>query len=157
MAAEFIRHITLQTGHSRDCYASEISADALKFCHDLIHQCLATDGEKVAIRNFDGYYLTCGNVGGRTLLGSVWHGVNDSTPLVNFAVATKSRNSAIAWRKLHNYSTINPQTNINAIPPVPWLAASLEPGAVMYPDAMHWLGDFERCLAWAWVTYDVNA
>ena len=31
----------------------------------------------------------------------------------------------------------------------PWLAVLLMPGAVVAPDASAWIGDFQRCLAWA--------
>lgn len=32
---------------------------------------------------------------------------------------------------------------------VPWLAVILLPGIIAHPDAAAWLGDFERCYAWA--------
>lgn len=147
----FIRHITLQTGHARDSFAGEVSQDALLLCKNLINKCLDRDGEKVAIPNFDGFYLAAGNVGGRTLLGSVWYGIKQPVPLINFAIATKSRNAAIAWRELHNHSTILPVTDAKNVPPVPWVAVSIEPDAAYYSDAIEWLGDFERCLAWAWI------
>lgn len=36
-------------------------------------------------------------------------------------------------------------------PGEPWCAVRLEPGIALYPETAHWLGDFERCLAWAWL------
>ena len=33
-------------------------------------------------------------------------------------------------------------------PSAPWLAVVLLPGIATDTDAAHWLGDFERCLAW---------
>lgn len=149
----FIRHITLQTNHVRDSLAGEVSAEALATCQTLIKKCLANDAARIAIPGFNQFYLTCGQVGGRTLLGSVWHGLTDPVPLINFAVATRSRNSAIAWREMHAHATIRPFTDSGNVPPVPWIAVSIEPDLIFYPDAAEWLGDFERCLAWAWLGY----
>lgn len=151
--AAFISHITLQTGHARDSFAGEVSPDVLALCRRLIADCLAMDGAKIPIPNFPGFYLTAGDVGGRTLLGSVWYGIKNPVPLINFAVATRSRNAAIAWREMHKFATLPSKTDIDEVPPVPWIAVSFEPDMMFYPDAARWLGDFERCLAWAWVDY----
>ena len=42
-------------------------------------------------------------------------------------------------------------TDQHRSPEPPWVAAALEPSATHYRDAMAWLGDFERCLGWAWL------
>jgi hypothetical protein len=34
---------------------------------------------------------------------------------------------------------------------LPWLAIVLLPGSAFYPQHMNWLGEFERCLAWAFL------
>jgi hypothetical protein len=34
---------------------------------------------------------------------------------------------------------------------LPWCAVILTPNAARQIDQMDWLGDFERCLAWAWL------
>jgi hypothetical protein len=36
-------------------------------------------------------------------------------------------------------------------PQTPWCAAKLMPGLSAYPAAAMWLGDMERCVAWAWI------
>lgn len=37
-------------------------------------------------------------------------------------------------------------------PESPWCAVALLPALAGDIQAAHWLGDFERCLAWAWIT-----
>ena len=36
-------------------------------------------------------------------------------------------------------------------PEPPWCAVEIHPALALYPAAAEWLGDFERCVAWAWV------
>lgn len=145
----FIKHITLQTGHSRNSGKSEISPEALALRTDLLTQCLLNQEQPIAIPNVEGYYLKAGNIGGKALFGSVWQG---ERPLITFVVATKSRNAAKLWHELHRHSTVTPVTDIDTTPPVPFIAVSLQVTADN--ESMGWLGDFERCLAWAWVSYE---
>ena len=37
-------------------------------------------------------------------------------------------------------------------PQEPWLAALVYPSAVGYRGDLGWMGDFEACVAWAWIT-----
>lgn len=39
-----------------------------------------------------------------------------------------------------------------AEPTAPWCAVALHPALMTDVAAARWLGDFERCLAWAWIT-----
>lgn len=147
----YIRHITLQTAHSRNIEKSEISAESIEFCTDLITSCLLNPNEKVSIKNFDGYYFSAGNTGGKSLFGTVWYG---ELPLVTFVVAKKSRNAAKVWQELHRNVTLEAKTDVKDVPSVPFIAVSVQVTANLVPDAMSWLGDFERCIAWAWMDYE---
>ena len=152
---DYIRHITLQSGHSRDSYAGEVRSDIIALCQVMIEECLATDGRRIEFPSdmgLDGYSLMCGKFGGSALTGSVWFGKSEPVPLVNFAIAVKSRSGAALWRAMHEHASIKPATDPARCPPEPWLAVSLEPDLADYADALAWLGDFERCLAWAWVS-----
>jgi hypothetical protein len=74
-------------------------------------------------------------------------------PVITIGIAAKSRCSAKLWQMLHNHAMpgIPVKTDINAPPSAPWCAARIEGGLAHYPGAAAWLGDFERCLAWAWI------
>lgn len=36
-------------------------------------------------------------------------------------------------------------------PPAPWLLAMLHMPIMQHPEMIGWLGDLERCIAWAWI------
>jgi hypothetical protein len=154
MTPRFIRHITLQSGHVRDSFAGEVKTDALVFCQHLIDQCLERDGQRIPITlpGTEDYSLLAGRAPGRSLVGSVWHCDEAPVALVNFAVAVKSRPGSRIWRRLHEFSTVPAATDSDRCPTEPWIAVSLEPDIVNHADALEWLGDFERCLAWAWIS-----
>lgn len=152
MSEKYINHITLQSAHSRDSFAREVSRATLEACKKLIEKCLASN-EIVEIAEYPGFYLLCNQFGGRVLSGSIWYGTKKPIALANFAIAIKSKNSKKSWAALHKFSTLTPATDSGKPPSVPWIAVSIVPEAAAYPDAMQWFGDFERCLAWAWVTH----
>ncbi len=55
------------------------------------------------------------------------------------------------WQALHRQPATPLMTTADEVPSAPFCAVRLEAGAVYFPDAMDWLGDFERSLAWAWL------
>jgi hypothetical protein len=144
---QFIRHITLTTGHVRDSFADEISPEAIQVCGDLIER--MTAGESPAIPGFESFRVS-GVSYGRCFVATVWSG---KEPIVTIGIATHSRCGAETWRALHQLAAPLPplSTSVDECPPEPWCAARLEVFAAFYPDVMAWIGDFERCLAWAFV------
>lgn len=72
-----------------------------------------------------------------------------TTPLVTVGVAQRSRHGQPLWESLVNAFGCADETEK---PAEPWCAVALHPGLSAYPDASDWLGDFERCIAWAWIT-----
>lgn len=67
---------------------------------------------------------------------------------MTFAVAPDG--APLAWRSLHRRPSRNgvpaPQE-----PEAPWCAVLLHKTLPLGGDATLWLGDFERCVAWAWI------
>lgn len=70
-------------------------------------------------------------------------------PLVTMAAAQRSRHGAPLWHQM--VAAFGAKTGLLR-PAEPWCAVALHPSIAGYPDAAHWLGDFERCIAWAWIT-----
>ncbi|MDQ3562852.1 MAG: hypothetical protein M3436_01505 [Pseudomonadota bacterium] len=64
-------------------------------------------------------------------------------------VAAHSRCGAALWRELHRWGKTPVVTDPERCPPEPWVAVALDAGITQHMDATEWLGDFERCLAWA--------
>lgn len=143
----FIRHITLTTGHSRDSYAGEVTPEAVEVCKDLIRQMVAV--QRPRIPGFESFSVT-GVRHGRCFVATVWSG---GEPIVTIGIATHSRCGAEVWQALHKSASLLCATSADQCPTEPWCAARLEPHSLFYPDVMAWVGDFERCMAWAWIDY----
>lgn len=146
----YIRHVTLTTGHTHDSYREDISEEALAHCQSLLAALRsATEGQMMPIPCVGEYYLS-GQAAGACLVATVWSG-EPSVCLATIGVAAHSRCGARLWRELHRWGETPVVTDPERCPPEPWVAAALDTGIAHHPDAAHWLGDFERCLAWAWV------
>lgn len=142
-----LRHVTMTTGHVRDSDRSEIADDALSVCADLLDAAMIVAPDAVPIPAVAPPCALRVSGSGRCLVATV-HGPDDA-PILTIGVATHSRCGARLWRSLHETALGALATDDTPCPPEPWCAARLEPGAVLHPMAMAWLGDFERCLAWA--------
>ena len=64
-------------------------------------------------------------------------------------IAQRSREAAQLWDYLINAFGAHPSAKM---PSVPWCATSPHEPLAVLRDALDWLGDFERCVAWAWIT-----
>lgn len=76
------------------------------------------------------------------------------TPIVTLGVAPTSIAGADLWPRIVPGGG-EEQLPRPSAPPVPWCVAKLQPTALLWSEAVSWLGDFERCIAWAWVDVDV--
>lgn len=78
------------------------------------------------------------------------------SPLLTLGVCAETAESAALWQALHREATLPLATDPARPPAAPWCAVRIELGALPYLETMAWVGDFERCLAWAWIDI-VNA
>src|SRR5690606_9257083 len=90
---------------------------------------------------------------GRCMIATVWGPDRDSqrVPLATIGIAAHSRCGARLWEMMHHQAVSPLKTRPGDRPEAPWCAVRLEPGITLYRDAAHWLGDFERILAWVWL------
>jgi hypothetical protein len=70
-------------------------------------------------------------------------------PLVTFGVAQRSRQGAQLWSMLTTSFGATPRIKQ---PGTPYCAVAIHPSIAIYAGPVDWLGDFERCVAWAWIT-----
>lgn len=138
----YVQHITLTTGHQRRSQRAEISREAMDACEAALRAALA--GESAPIPHTDCSLRA--ERRGRGLLATVLCG---ETPLVTLGIAAHSRGAEALWRELHDGALV--VTDERVVAEEPWCAARLEIGVLSVPDAVAWLGDFERCLAWTWI------
>ena len=70
-------------------------------------------------------------------------------PLVTLGVAQRSREAAPLWQMMVNTFGASPAVKM---PSVPWCAVALGEAAEIHSEALDWLYDLGRCIAWAWIT-----
>jgi hypothetical protein len=145
----FIRHVTLTTGHTRESLPGEVSEDAIATCRGLIEALIAEPTRTVPIPSPPGYSLG-GRTTGKCLVATVWAG-GQSVLIATIGVAGHSRCGATLWRELPPLGRDPGRNRPGALPSGAGVAAALDAGIARYSNAAHWLGNFERCLAWAWV------
>lgn len=145
-----IRHITLTTGHVRDSLPGEVSPEAIDAIAAIIERmCAGEVAEPVPLPGIGAGYSIAGRGTSRCLVASVYADGPPSTMVCTIGVALHSRCGASLWRELHRWGRTPVVTDPWRCPPEPWVAAALDEGVAVHPDCTYWLGDFERCLAWA--------
>lgn len=133
-----LEHITLNTGHRRSSPRAEVSAAAIDELRNLLDWALRSKAP-TPIPTRPGYAISATGEGA-CLIATVFAG---ERPLVMVGVAGDVGQGAALWRMLGANGSS---------PAESWCAARLLPSITVGDmGEMQWLGDFERCLAWAWV------
>lgn len=148
----YVEHVTLATGHTRRSPRSEVADGVVQAMAFGLRR--AVTGDRIDVPYVDDPPCTMTATGeGRCLIATVWGPEYEGqpVPLVTIGVATHARCGGPAWRLLHDHALLPSQTDRDRQPPVPWCAARLEPGVALHPSVAGWIGDYERCLAWAWI------
>lgn len=151
----YVLHVTLTTGHRRRSLRSEVRDEVLAVLRPLLERALA--GEYVAVPGVGTGYTMRGARYGRCCTVTVYAPQGETArpqpvPVLTIGVAGHSRCGARLWRSLHESAAIVPTvTSPDQTPPEPWVADRLEIGAVQHLEAMHWTGDWSRCMAWTWL------
>ena len=138
-----LAHITLDTGHVRwDSPRAEVGDAAIAYLMPRLDGGIATeiyDGYvmRVAVENRDAGVLVV------ELL------TPDGRDLVRLTVVTAEPAAAAAWASLR--ATAPARDQLPETVPAPWCAVRGRRGVAADPASAHWLGDFERCVAWSWI------
>jgi hypothetical protein len=153
-----LAHITLQSGHIRVSPRTEVRDEVLALLAPWLDQALASGKPMAlpvqALSHFsaraseeDGALLiTLFGPRGPHVPGTPAPGV---LPLVTLGVAQLSRHGEVLWPLLVALPGTTPGIKR---PAEPWCAVALHPTATTYVGDVEWMGDFERCVAWAWMT-----
>lgn len=146
VANPYINHLTLASGHIRRSERAEVDDETLKILAPWLSDAI-NSGERHPLPVAElAHYEAAAFVEDGGLLVTVFAGEN---PLVTFGVAQRSRHGGNLWAKMLANFPAKPGTQK---PAEPWCAVALHPALIAHPDAMGWMGDFERCVAWAWIT-----
>lgn len=139
----YINHFTIDSGHNRRSPGTEVGQDTIAMLTPWLGRCIKScQVEPLPVPDLARFGAQAKIIGG----GLVMTVFADMTaPLVTFGVATRSRQSEEVWAAIAEGAPGNP-------PPTPWVSVKLHKAvAAPMSNGLAWLGDFERCIAWAWV------
>lgn len=144
-------HVTIATGDTRRSPRSEVSADAIAAVAPLLHE-----GGEITIPDRGGRFSVRWTA--PPGLGACLFTIAaDGAPVVTCGVAREEQASRDLWQQLVTMhervmGPLGAAARRIALTETPWLGVVLLPGvADLAPEDIAWLGDFERCLAWAWM------
>ena len=150
----YIAHITLNTGHVTRIERGDVTGETLARIGPWLAALVASGVQQpLPLSPLNDYTAAAAvaegalmlSVFGRPIVKGVFAG--QRPPLVTLGVAKRSRHGAALWPVLMRTPGIRPGLRQ---PAEPWCAVGLWPTAGRDMQAMHWLGDMERCVAWAW-------
>lgn len=155
----YINHITLSTGHCNRSRRADVDDATLAVLVPWLDAAVATGTAQplpvaalshysaVALSEGGGLICTIYAPGGPHVPGQPAHG--EGNPLVTLGVAQRSRQGGDLWAQL--VASFGAKTGLQK-PAEPWCAVALHPGLALQRDAAQFIGDLERCIAWAWIT-----
>lgn len=155
----YLNHITLTTGHARRSDRAEVSPRTTA----LLAPWLDAAANSGVLRPLPVPELS--HFGGQVIVqdGSLVVTVSapvgphqqgkphtgQTMPLVTLGVATRSRQAGPLWSMLTG--AFDAASGLKQ-PSAPYCAVAIHPSIAAYTGPTDWLGDFERCVAWAWIT-----
>lgn len=155
----YITHLTLNSGHTARTPRSDVSASVTKLLADWLPTAvnsgrshalpvpeLSHFSAQVFVQD-GGLVVTVSAPLGPHVPGQAH--VGQTIPLVTFGVAQRSRQGAALWAMLLQAFGAKPGLQE---PGAPWCAVAVHPSLGAFTGPVDWLGDFERCVAWAWIT-----
>jgi len=157
-----ITHLTLATGHTTRIERGDVAGETLARVAPWL-AALVASGQSAPLPVAElAHYSATAFVASGALVITIC-GVAPTTgrmagvppPLATMGVAKRSRHGAALWPLLGaaHMPAIKPGL---VRPGEPWCAVAIWPTITRHLDALDWLGDLERCIAWAWVTRPVD-
>jgi hypothetical protein len=137
--ADYINHVTLDTGHVRQSPRSEVGDHALAVVAAHLERAVATGEDRVPGLQ----YLLKPAPQHTLLLATLTTAAG--APLLTLGVAPRDRVAGRLWQMLtegRGYAAHQPAA--------PWIAARIDDPERGLP-IMSWMADYERLIAWAWL------
>lgn len=133
-----MNHYTLNTGHNRVSPRSEVLDEIIEMCQPWL-----LPGEH-HLPNPGGYRLVVPGVPAGWL-GTVYQA---DVPICSIGVAANHEESAVIWSALMRMHDKIAYVGGDPVEPQPpWCSVLL----IASSPSIEWLGDFERCMAWAYL------
>lgn len=160
MASTYVQHSTLTTGHISQIRQGDVSGEAVARIAPWL-SAMIESGQSIPLpvaelSDYSGHASVLDGALIVTISGPPPPKVTGelagkAPPLVTVGVARKSRHAHL-WTLMTQVPpmpVVHP--SVVKCPKAPWCAVAIWPTIAFYPDAATWLGDLERCIAWAWV------
>lgn len=156
----YLTHITLSSGHANRSERANVSDETLSVVAPWLLAAVAS-GRRVPLpveplSHYSAVALVQDGALVVTLYGPQGPHetgkpalASDGIPLVTLAVAQRSRHAAKLWPLM--VAQFGAKAGIT-VPTAPWCAVAVHPSICAHMGALDWLGDLERCIAWAWIT-----
>ena len=153
----YVNHLTLATGHVSRIHRGDVAGEALARVAPWLGA-MAQSGSPAPLPvSAVSDYTASAAVSDGALIVTISAGSGRAPPpLVTLGVAKHSRHGAALWPLLTGPSMPRIKTGLQS-PAEPWCAVILWPSLALHPSAAAWLGDLERCIAWAWCTRPEDA
>lgn len=156
--SNYINHLTLSTGHCRRSPRHEVDDATLALLHPWLETAIASRKiEPLPVTPLSHYgaivikevglVVTIFAPSGPHTLGQPHPGKH--VPIATIGIAQRSREAKDLWGML--IANFGKGATVK-MPECPWCAAAIHDNIRAFPDAPEWLGDLERCIAWAWMT-----
>lgn len=154
----YIRHITLATGHTSSVELGDVSGETVARVRPWL-AALVASGQPAplpvsGLASYSGQATVIAGGLVVTISGAAASSgplAGQAPPLVTLGVAARSRHSAGLWAVL-TAAPMPPARPGLRFPDAPWVAAAIWPTIALHMAALEWVGDLERCIAWAWCT-----
>lgn len=146
----YINHITLTTAHVTRSQRADVDDGTLAVVTPWLQQAV-NSGRQHPLPGLPEYAATVFLQDGG-LVVTVYArqaDIGPRLPLVTFGVAQRSRHGEALWALMMANFGAHARAQR---PREPWCAAALHPTLQLDIEATEWLADFERCVAWAWIT-----
>lgn len=157
-----INHLTLSTGHisriQRGDVAGETLARNAPWLAALVQSGTSAPLPVAALAQYNAVAFVADGALVITICGmapTTGRMAGVPPPLVTLGVAKRSRHGAALWPLLGAAHMPPIKAGLQR-PSEPWCAVAVWPIITRHLDALQWLGELERCIAWAWVTRPVD-
>lgn len=155
--SNYINHITLSTGHCRRSPRSEVDDATVQLLYLWLVRAIASGAIEplpvAALSHFGarvikevGLVVTLYAPRGPHTKGQPHTG--EHVPIATLGIAQRSREAKELWDGFAKHFGPTRAT----MPTTPYCMVAMHENIVTVMDALDWLGDLERCIAWAWVT-----
>lgn len=145
MPPRYIEHLTIDTGDQRRSYRTEVADEVVTLLRPLLDRVAA--GERVDVPGDVSPRCTMHGAVGRNsaMIVTVSAVGPPVAPLVSIGLAPSSRAADEVWHAMTQ------RVRDDRTPSAPWCAVRIYPTIALHQGAASWLGDLERCIAWAWI------